>query len=343
MRVVWLAAVAALAVGGALAAAREEKFAPPGKNSPAEPPAKTFSLAKGAAFLDAAAVDWTRRQKCTTCHTNVPYLMARGSLKEHSDGEKVVRDFFEGRAANWDRGRKGDRPRWDAEVVVVAAALAAHDAHTTGKLHPLTRKALDRMWTVQQKDGGWSWIKCVWPPLEHDDYYGAVLAAVAVGTAPGGYAETDKAKAGLAKLRGYFKKNPAPTLHHKAWLMWASTRLDGLMTREQRDRTVKELLALQKPDGGWSLQALGKWKGFDGRASNPKAPSDGYGTGFVVYVLRRAGLPATHEAVKKGVAWLKANQRASGRWFTQSLNTDRYHYISHAGTAFALLALKACE
>jgi squalene-hopene/tetraprenyl-beta-curcumene cyclase len=60
-------------------------------------------------------------------------------------------------------------------------------------------------------------------------------------------------------------------------------------------------------------------------------------------VLRQAGLPAAHPALRKGVAWLKANQRASGRWFTRSLNTDRAHYISHAGTAFALLALKACE
>ena len=45
-------------------------------------------------------------------------------------------------------------------------------------------------------------------------------------------------------------------------------------------------------------------------------------------------------AIVKGIAWLKANQRESGRWFTQSLNTDRAHYISHAGTAFALMAIK---
>ena len=44
-------------------------------------------------------------------------------------------------------------PRWDAEVIAAAAALAFNDAATTGKLHPLTRTALDRMWTVQQK--GW--------------------------------------------------------------------------------------------------------------------------------------------------------------------------------------------
>ena len=34
-------------------------------------------------------------------------------------------------------------------------------------------------------DGAWDWIKCDWPPLEHDDYYGGTLAALAVGYAPG--------------------------------------------------------------------------------------------------------------------------------------------------------------
>ena len=38
----------------------------------------------------------------------------------------------------------------------------------------------------------------------------------------------------------------------------------------------------------------------------------------------------------KGVAWLKANQRESGRWYTRSLNNDKAHYITNAGTAFAV-------
>ena len=51
-----------------------------------------------------------------------------------------------------------------------------------------------------------------------------------------------------------------------------------------------------------------------------------------------------HEAVRKGAQWLKANQRESGSWFTGSLGTH-YHlnFISHSGSAFALMALKACE
>jgi squalene-hopene/tetraprenyl-beta-curcumene cyclase len=337
-----LALVALLAVPVARAEDRTETFPMPAKNSPAEPLAKSLSLAKTAEFLDGVAVNWTRDRQCGTCHTNYPYLLARPALKDGpAKGLEEVRQFFEDRVTNWDRGEKGDKPRWPAEVVATAATLAMNDART-GKLHPLTRKALDRAWTLQKEDGSWDWLKCGWPPLEHDDYFGAVYFALGVGLAPEKYRDSDAAKEGLAKLRKYLANTPAPTLHHKAWLLWASVQLDGLMTQEERDATVKELLAVQQKDGGWSLASLGDWKGFDGRANDPKAASDGYGTGLVTYVLRQAGVAADKEPVRRGVAWLKGNQRESGRWFTQSLNTDKTHYISHAGTAFAVLALEAC-
>jgi squalene-hopene/tetraprenyl-beta-curcumene cyclase len=338
----WVCGAAAVALVGLLGRAAEpEDFPKLAPNKADEPLAKEVSLARAGEFLDNVAVNWTRQRKCATCHTNVPYLMARPAVADGAvTGMDLVRKFFEQEVERWEGGAK---PRSDAEVVAIASALAVNDARTTGKLHPLTRKALDRMWTRQQADGAWNWLKCTWPPLEHDDYFGAVLAAVGTGQAPDAYASTDAAKKGLDKLRDYFRKTPAPTLHHRAWLAWASTKVDGLLAADERDKVVKDLLSLQKADGGWSLASLGDWKGFDGRDNNKAAPSDGYGTGLVVFVLRQVGLPADRDEVRKGAAWLKANQRASGRWFTQSLNTDRAHYITHAGTAFAVLALKACE
>src|SRR5262249_33824970 len=150
-----------------------------------------------------------------------------------TEKEKEVRTWFEQRAANWDRKpakpkgkeKNPDAPKTKAEVMVVGVTLAYHDAKTTGKLSPLARKALDRMWTLQKPTGEWTWDKCTWPPLEHDDYFGAVYVAVGVGCAPDGYASTEKAKAGMAKLRTYLRKNTAPTLHHKAWLLWASQKV----------------------------------------------------------------------------------------------------------------------
>jgi squalene-hopene/tetraprenyl-beta-curcumene cyclase len=52
-----------------------------------------------------------------------------------------------------------------SEAVLLAAALAINDAQTTRTLHPATRRALDRMWTLQRDDGVWLWpTKCKWPP-----------------------------------------------------------------------------------------------------------------------------------------------------------------------------------
>ena len=56
----------------------------------------------------------------------------------------------------------------------------------------------------------------------------------------------------------------------------------------------------------------GTWKRRDGKPNDPASPSDGYATGLVVFVLREAGVPAADPAIQRGLAWLKANQRASG-------------------------------
>ncbi|HWE36934.1 MAG TPA: hypothetical protein VG406_10245 [Isosphaeraceae bacterium] len=334
-------AVACLGPFGAIAAFGQDDRAAFGPNAPDEPFAKELSLAKAARFLDHASTSWTKKRQCGTCHTNYNYMIARPVLGDRA-AMAEVRAFFEGRVAHWDDPDKKAKPRWDTEVVATAAALALNDAATTGKLHPLTRKALDRIWTLQRPDGSWDWLKCDWPPYEHDDYYGAVFAALGVGSAPDGYAESGSAREGLNRLRHYLRTAKPPSLHHKGMLLWASTKLDGLMTPAEREETIKELLALQRPDGGWNLPSLGDWKRRDGSPNEKDSPADGFGTGFVVYVLRQAGLPADDPRLARGVSWLKTHQRSSGRWFTRSLSTDENHFITHAGTGFAVLALRSC-
>jgi squalene-hopene/tetraprenyl-beta-curcumene cyclase len=326
----------------------QEPFPKPAPSSAKEPLAQNLSLDRTAAFLDGAALAWTRERKCNSCHTTYPYLMARPALgAANAPALLQMRAFFEKRVESWEGLVKAERLPGGSEdvteVVATAATLAFHDAQSTGKLHPLTRKALDRMWTLQQDDGAWDWNKHDLPPQEYDEYYGAVYAAFGLGIAPDGYAGGDSAKDGLAKLRTYFSKNPPPNLHHRTWLLFASLRLDGLMTPAERAQTITDLLALQREDGGWNLPSLGDWKRLNGEPNNKKAPSDAYATGLIVYVLRQAGMAADKEPIQRGVKWLKANQRESGRWFTRSVNADRAHYLTNAGTAYAVLALKACE
>ncbi len=322
--------------------AQTQEVPKPGQISPDEPVAKEFSREKAAKALDSASLHWTRQRQCGACHTNYPYLLARPALADHvGDSLAEVNRFFEERIKNWDRGGKGDAPRWDTEVVATAATLALADART-GKLRPATRQALDRMWTLQKPEGAWNWLKCGWPPMEHDDYYGAVYAAFAVGMAPDNYAQSDKAKAGLEKLKGYLAKNPPPEIHHALFLAMASKKLEGLMTDDQRRELLAKLKKDQRADGGWNLASLGRtWKGNDGRVPDPQSPSDAYATGLAVMTLVTCGNEKDLEAANKATAWIIKNQRASGRWFTRSLNNDRHHYIANAGSAYAILALEA--
>lgn len=329
-----------------------------GPNRADEPFAKTLSLEKTRDFLDEMAANWTRDRKCGTCHSNIPYMIGRAALGPHTPAADEVRNFFTDRATRWDsmgnalvRGDVATNKGWGLvtwfphEVIVTGAMLAMDDAGTTGTLAPITRQVLDRMWTLQRQDGGFYWLMAVSHPFETSEYYGSALAAVAAGMAPDAYAKTPAAQAGLKKLSGYLreKNNAAVFLHDRIYVLWASTRTPDLITSDERDAIVSQLLALQRPDGGWSLPSLGNWRREDGTFNDRQgAPSDGYGTGLATYVLRQTGRPVTDPVIARAVNWLKTNQRVSGRWFTASLNKDSYHFITHTGTVYAAMALKAC-
>lgn len=364
-----------VSAGLALVARAAEPVAPqpvesPAEIAPDEPYAKEFSLRQGARYLDSAAVEWQSTHACTSCHTMLPALMARPAVGGASPESVEVRQFFEEVVA----GKREAMPDYacddveGAVAVGVAAAMALNDRWATGKLHPLTRKALDRMWTLQRADGAWTWPFRDTPPLKVDDHYGVTLAAIGAGMAPDNYAQTPAAQAGLERVRQFLKRTPAITLHQKGMLLWASVHVDGLLTVEDKARMLDELLEVQRADGGWSManlvtnvndpalpagrvaQATAEagdarrflpYVGRDGVYQSSLA-SDGYATGLVIFVSRQAGLPASDARLQRGLAWLKSHQRASGRWFTPSQAAHTQHLISNAGTAYALLALFAC-
>ena len=309
-----------------------------------EPVRETFSAEEAARYLDHASLAWQKKRNCATCHTNMAYLMARPALDSVLENSGEVRKFFESYfLERWERGEKA--PRRDYNPVVVATALVFNDAHTTGELSGVARETLDIMWSVQREDGSWKWAKCGWAPMEIDDHFGVTLAALAVGIAPGGYADTETARAGLEKARRYLRENPAHSLHHRIMIAWASLRVDGLMDEPGRKKVLGEMLATQLPDGGWSTPAfLIDWKEYQRKDDKPHDPktSDAYGTGLALIVAREMGISPNDERLRKGVAWLKSNQRESGKWFTRSPAEDSKHYITNTGTAYAVLALQAC-
>jgi squalene-hopene/tetraprenyl-beta-curcumene cyclase len=251
----------------------------------------------------------------------------------------------------------------------MAWSMALNDRATTGKLHPLTRRALDRMWTLQRPDGDWEWPFRDTPPLKIDEHYGVTLAAIATGMAPDEYAASPAAQTGLEGIRNYLAKKKPVSLHQRAMTLWASIYVDRLLSADEKAAARDAILDAQRPDGGWSLGSLvdntsdpaledsvermkaTAEKGYGsefflylgrGTVYKSSAESDGYATGFVIYIARQAGLPVEDARLQRGITWLKVNQRESGRWFTPSQAWHKQNLISNAGTAYAVLALQAC-
>lgn len=309
----------------------------PAPNKADEKAALAFAPERVATFLDQINLAWTRQRKCGTCHTNYPYVVARPLIGKPGAEHAEVLAFFQDRARNWDK----NAPRWPAEVVATAQALALHDRLTGAKeTSEPARMALERQWKLQRPDGAWDWLKCDWPPSESDDGYGAVAALLATTAAPGYLEKTANAVSRLDRITAYLKTVKDLSLHHRLHQVWAAHYDKRAMAQEERDATLDTLLKLQRPDGGWSLSSLGKWKRKDGTPNEPEtAPSDGYATGLAVMVLVQS--KGASDATRKGVAWLLKEQKDSGRWFVRSLNNDKAHFITHAGTAYAVLGLHA--
>jgi squalene-hopene/tetraprenyl-beta-curcumene cyclase len=346
-----------------------DSVSPPAPPVAEEPLARTFSPERAARSLDTNALHWQKTRKCAACHTLGPYLMARPALSAVSPEPPEARRFFETIVEKRLEAEPAlPKDAVTAVVLEVAVALAFHDRATTGKLHPLTRQALDRMWALQRPDGGWQWPQRDTPPIKSDEHFGVTLAALGAGVAPDHYARTPAARKGLAGVRKFLQAHPPTSLHQKAMLLWAGTHVEGLFTVEERAQAVKALAAAQRPDGGWSLASLVDNRDDPGRqteagrkaraekghgseflifvggdkAYRSSLASDGYATGLTVFVLRQAGVPADDARVRRGVAWLKGQQRESGRWFTPSQGWHTHNLIANAGTAYAVLALQAC-
>jgi hypothetical protein len=337
---------------------------------------------KAAAYLDGRAKVWYEfssanrgegmtQTTCVSCHTLFPYAAARPVLrnltatKEPTEYEKKYIAHVQKRVEGWpdldkpklrlfyDFNDRKKEESWGTEAVLNAVILAWDDLGQ-GRKKPseLTRRAFENLWKVQTRTGNdkgsWDWLDFGLEPWEskHARYFGAALAAVAVGTAPGYYAKGDDAAldANVDLLRGYLKAGFAgQNLYNRAWALWASAKFDGVLTKEEQKKVVDQLLEKQQADGGWSLPSLGTYVRGDG--TDQETASDGYATGLILHILQTAGVAKGNPGIDKGLTWLRSNQAATGEWRGVSVNKKRDpathvgKFMTDAATGYAVLAL----
>jgi squalene-hopene/tetraprenyl-beta-curcumene cyclase len=356
-------------------------------DSPGIAAANSWDPKRAAAYLDQRARWWMGWKEagrdhgtfCVSCHTTLPYALARPALRKvlaeptPSDNERLLFENVSKRVRLWKEVAPVYNDKEDGlnlgvesratEAVLLAFILASNDAQM-GKLSADTRIAFGNLWALQQttgeNKGTWLWQNFDLNPWEGNisPYYGATLAAIAVGTAPENYRSVPEIQNNLKMLRDYLERKYAaqPTIN-RLTLLWASAKLPGLLSLARQKSIIDEVLSKQQADGGWSFfplaktwrdwgpsSLLGKWKREDGTAQ--ELGSDGLATGLILFVLPQAGVPHDNIHLKQGRTWLIRNQsKPEGLWLASSVNKRRDlssnvgRFMSDAATAFAVLAL----
>ena len=339
-----------------------------------------------AAYLDHREAWWSQWSGsardhgtfCISCHTALPYALARPALRAtlgqqgpSSEERELIEDVTK-RVRLWkDIGPYYSDHGYDhkiaesrgTESVLNALILASYNSESR-QLSDDARLAFDNMWALQQTTGdnrgSWFWLQADQEPWEANDseYYGATLAAIAVGIAPGNYESTPEIQENLKRLREYLIRESAAqsTINH-VFLLWASTKLSGLLVPDQQKAIINEILSKQQDDGGWRLASIAwKWNGWSLRSlvnmwiredgTPMEGKSDGLATSLIALVLQESGVPRDSSQLKRGISWLRSHQNAEeGFWPASSVNKRRHmssdtgRFMSDAATAFAVLAL----
>ncbi|MGX8909276.1 squalene--hopene cyclase [Streptomyces netropsis] len=255
-------------------------------------------------------------------------------------------------------------PVWDTCLAVIALADAGVDAD-----HPALVKAADWMldeqitrpgdWTVRRPElppGGWAFEfhNDNYPDI--DDTAEVVLALKRVRHPDPGRVETAIRRAtrwnlGMQSRNGawgaFDADNTSPFPNRLPFCDFGEVidppsadvtahvvEMLAVLGRQHDPRTrrgIDWLLAEQEPSGAW----FGRW-----------GTNYVYGTGSVLPALVAAGLPLSHPAIRRAVAWLESVQNTDGGWGEDQRSYRDPEWIGRGATtpsqtAWALLALLA--
>lgn len=325
-------------------------------------------------YLDARQKEWVAWPMalhsgvaCVSCHTGLTYLISRPALRQtlgENSGptlyERVLVDSMRATVIRTDAtdlfaGLKGPivDQVYGAQVVLSSLVLAMDDS-SHGKLSPEGEKAFQRMWSIQLKSGpdrgAFNWSDFDLDPWETKDaaYYGAALAALATGMAPGNYQARPEVQENIAALRNYLRGHESSaSLHNRLFLLWASSKLRDLLPESDQQAILSELWSKQQADGGWTMQSMGEWKKRE--AAVPAVGSNSYVTALAAFTTEQAGVKASQQNLAKALAWLRSHQDAqTGSWMADSMNHKHSAYgpipekfMTDAATGYATAALLA--
>jgi N-acyl-D-amino-acid deacylase len=296
------------------------------------------SLTKGIARLMDVAPRFRDQATCISCHHNaMPAIAAatarrKGIEVDETKSRKNIEDIRTFFASAVPRMMLGD-PAVGGEALTAGYAQMA--MHEDGRPLDTTAAAMTH-WVMarQMPDGKWLGNGLNRPPSEYTPVSHTAIAAGGLKAypLPGRKAEVDES---LRRARAWLLTAEPKSAEERGMRLMGLVWTDA--PRARVDAAVREIRQHQDAGGGWSQFG--------------RTAPDAYATGLSLYALHVAGVPATDEAYRKGVAFLLGSQYEDGTWLvrTHSFPVQRYfesgfpygrhQWISTAGTSWASLAI----
>jgi hypothetical protein len=158
------------------------------------------------------------------------------------------------------------------------------------------RRISDEIVRKQQVDGSWEFFLSR-PPINESQATDVAWIIMALQGETGPDAPESH---GVSLAKGIAWLDGAEPDNRQAKVLKLLVALRAGKPRATLQPAIDELLALQRPDGGWSQTA--------------DLSSDAFATGETLYTLALAGYTAEHPGIKRAMELLVATQQPDGSW-----------------------------
>jgi N-acyl-D-amino-acid deacylase len=301
------------------------------------------AIERGLKRLEEGSANYLKNRQCFACHHQALTLAAfhsarkRGFAIDADKAEAQLKFTLDTFRPRLDRVRKGESiggATTTAGYALFALEVASHPRDA------VTEALVEYILLKQRSDGSWP-AQANRPPSE-----GSLFTTVAVALqglrAYGPPAADEKADelrkkiaTAIERAQGWLQKaQPATTedrVMHLRGLILAG------VAQKDIDAAREALIQEQRADGSWAQLA--------------DRDGDAYATGSVLLALRLAGVSATDDVYRRGVAFLLKTQRPDGAWIVETRskpiqiffdNGDpggKSQFISFLATGWAVAAI----
>ena len=306
------------------------------------------TVSRAIGYLQTESADWWKTRKCAACHHLPMPLWALSEADRHGYGidKAYLAETFEALLGDRDKllasrifpnpaDKPDPRPQGrglNMGLPFLAVAARSLPSLTDGQKQSLAAIA-DEIVRKQQPDGSWEFFSTLRrPPINESPATDAawIILALEGESRPDA---PESHRTALSKATAWLEAAKPSDLHQDKVLRLLLALRSGKPPESIRP-AIDELLALQRPDGGWSQTV-------------PEPRSDAFATGQTLYVLSLAGYPADRPEIRRAIDFLVATQNPDGSWPMLSRSTPNgepgsaklLSPITCAATSWAVLGL----